>query len=206
MTGKERRLREKDETKHAIMETVRQFINEGNWESVTIRKIAEKIEYSPPTIYEHFESKDAILVELKKEALTGLLTAYQKVAAETVDRNELMVKLALAYYDFCMENRGYAKALLGQDGVPLHSDLSIPEWQAMHAFLLEKMAFTLGVQDTTTRVIQDSLEVIRAFVRGIVLATMCNDITPQPEKPKELLKLGVRFLLFGCRSQLQSVV
>lgn len=206
MTGKERRIRQKDEMKHAIMETVRQFINEGSWESVTIRKVADKIEYSAPTIYEHFESKDAILLELKKEAYIALLQLYQKVAAETVDRNEIMVKLALSYYDFCRENRGYSKALLGLDGVPLHSDITIPEWQAMHAFLLEKMAYTLGVQEVNTRVIHDSLEVIRAFVRGIVLAALCNDINPQPDKPKELIKLGVRFLLFGCRSQLQSVV
>ncbi len=206
MTAKERRVRAKEETKHAIMETVRQFITEGNWEFVTIRKIAEKIEYSSPTIYEHFESKDAILIELKKEALKELIVVYQKVAEETIDRNELMVKLSIAYYDFCMDNRGYAKALLGVDGIPLHSDLAIPEWKAMHTFLLEKMAYTLGIQDPNTRVIHDSLEVIRAFVRGIALASMTNDITPQPEKPKELLKLGVRFLLFGCRSQLQSVV
>lgn len=206
MTGKERRLRAKEEIRHAIMTTVCQFINEGGWESVTIRKLADKIEYSAPTIYEHFESKDAILVELKKDALKELLTVYQKIANETVDRNEIMVKLGLAYYDFCREHPGYSKALLGLDGIPLHSDLTIPEWQAMHTFLLEKMAYTLGMQDPNARIIQDSLEVIRGFVRGITLAAMSNDIIPQPEKPQELLKLGIRFLMFGCRSQLQSGV
>lgn len=40
--------------------------NEG-WQSLSIRKIADAIEYSIPVIYDHFENKEAILHEMGKD-------------------------------------------------------------------------------------------------------------------------------------------
>ena len=64
MGPKERREREREEIRTSILEAARDlFANEGV-EAVTMRRIAEKIEYSPTAIYFHFKDKESLLAEL----------------------------------------------------------------------------------------------------------------------------------------------
>ena len=52
---KERRAREKEQLRRQILSAARElFVNEG-YENVSMRKIANKIEYSPTTIYLYFK-------------------------------------------------------------------------------------------------------------------------------------------------------
>ena len=63
----ERRLRQKEEVRAAILSTAWQMVKSDGWQSLSIRKIADAIEYSVPVIYDHFENKEAILFEFAKE-------------------------------------------------------------------------------------------------------------------------------------------
>lgn len=49
----------------------------GGWQSVTIRRIAEHIECSPPVIYEHFASKDDMLYALMRQGYAEHLQAVE---------------------------------------------------------------------------------------------------------------------------------
>ena len=55
----ERRLREKEKVRAAILDTAWNMVKEEGWQSLSIRKIADAIEYSVPVIYDHFENKEA---------------------------------------------------------------------------------------------------------------------------------------------------
>jgi AcrR family transcriptional regulator len=71
---KERQGREKEAVARAILDAAReQFVAEG-YHSVSIRKIAEKIEYSPAAIYSYFPSKDDIFLALAEEGFRLLGT------------------------------------------------------------------------------------------------------------------------------------
>jgi AcrR family transcriptional regulator len=68
----ERKEREKRELRQQILDAARQlFVREG-YESVSMRKIANKIEYSPATIYTYFKHKDEILDCLCEETFLKL--------------------------------------------------------------------------------------------------------------------------------------
>jgi AcrR family transcriptional regulator len=64
MGSKERREREKANTRQLILDAARELFVEDGYDAVSMRKIADKIEYSPTAIYVHFEDKDALLTEL----------------------------------------------------------------------------------------------------------------------------------------------
>jgi AcrR family transcriptional regulator len=67
MGVKERKAREKETLRQDILDAARElFIREG-YQAVSMRKIAEKIEYSPATIYLHFRDKDDIFDHLSKK-------------------------------------------------------------------------------------------------------------------------------------------
>src|SRR4026209_700411 len=64
---KERQERDREAVRRAILDAARElFVAEG-FQNVSIRKIAERIEYSPAAIYGYFPSKDDIFFELAEE-------------------------------------------------------------------------------------------------------------------------------------------
>ena len=68
----ERKAREQEELKQQILDAARElFVREG-YESVSMRKIAAKIEYSPGSIYTYFKDKDEILDCLCEETFAHL--------------------------------------------------------------------------------------------------------------------------------------
>jgi AcrR family transcriptional regulator len=64
---KERQERDREATRRAILDAARElFVAEG-YENVSIRKIADRIEYSPAAIYGYFPGKDDIFFALAEE-------------------------------------------------------------------------------------------------------------------------------------------
>src|SRR6266849_4709924 len=71
--SKQRRERECQELRQAILSAARDIAAREGWQEVTIRKIAEAIEYTPPIIYEYFASKEALLLELLREGFRQVM-------------------------------------------------------------------------------------------------------------------------------------
>ena len=64
MGTKERREREKDQIRTAILDAARELFVAQGYDGVSMRAIAEKIEYSPTIIYNYFRDKEALISEL----------------------------------------------------------------------------------------------------------------------------------------------
>lgn len=99
MGVKERRERAKSETRDKILDAARElFVTEG-YEGVSMRKVADKIEYSPTAIYVHFADKNELFHELCREDFTRL----QQVMASTEmssDPIERLRQIGRRYVDF----------------------------------------------------------------------------------------------------------
>ena len=64
---KQRQERDREAVRRAILDAARElFVSEG-YNNVSMRKIAERIEYSAASIYSYFPSKDDIFFELAEE-------------------------------------------------------------------------------------------------------------------------------------------
>src|SRR3954447_9424850 len=64
---KERQERDREAVRRAILDAARELFVAVGFENVSIRKIAERIEYSPASIYSYFPSKDDIFFALAEE-------------------------------------------------------------------------------------------------------------------------------------------
>src|SRR5919106_2542020 len=72
---KERQEREREAVSRSILDAARElFVAEG-YQNVSIRKIADRIEYSPAAIYSYFPSKDDIFFTLAEEGFHLLLSS-----------------------------------------------------------------------------------------------------------------------------------
>jgi len=113
----DRRLREKEKVRSAILATAWQMVKEEGWHSLSIRKIADAIEYSVPVIYDHFENKEAILVEFAREGFKLLAKKIQQAREKSDDPAEQLKIMADAYWNFAFKNKEYFKLMYGQ-GMP----------------------------------------------------------------------------------------
>ncbi len=99
MGVKERREREKLETRDLILEAARElFVSEG-YEGVSMRKVAEKIEYSATAIYVHFADKEDLFRELCHKDFAQLAQVFQSVALPE-DPVERLKRIGRTYIEF----------------------------------------------------------------------------------------------------------
>ncbi len=86
----ERKEREKQEMRDKIIDAaISMFLEEG-YEKTSIRNIAEKIEYSPATIYLYYKDKDELLYDVQKQAFGKLDDVFREkiTAADPFERLE----------------------------------------------------------------------------------------------------------------------
>jgi AcrR family transcriptional regulator len=103
---KERKENEKSEMKELILNTAMKLFLDKGFNNITIRNIAEKIEYSPATIYLYFKNKDEILYTLRKEGFQKLYE-WQKTSLNINDPHKRLLKHGEAYVLFALENAEY---------------------------------------------------------------------------------------------------
>lgn len=102
----ERKERERQEMRQLILETaMKLFVAEG-YENVTIRKIADKIEYSPGTIYFYFKDKDDVLLALCSIAFSEFFKAL-KPMRDVRDPIERLRAGSRMYIRFALENQEF---------------------------------------------------------------------------------------------------
>lgn len=103
MTIANRKERQKEELKGKILQAAKELFMQKGFEETSIRNIAEKIEYSPTTIYLYFKDKDEIFHALHQEGF-ALLNQYFRPLANVGDPFERLKAISRSYINFALEN------------------------------------------------------------------------------------------------------
>ncbi len=113
----ERKLRQQEEMRKQIIECSREIVHEEGWAALSIRKIADAIEYSVPVIYKYFENKEAISAYFVAEGF-DLLYAQITAGISTEDSiEERFQQLGLGYYLFAERHPKHYEIMFGL-GIP----------------------------------------------------------------------------------------
>lgn len=99
----ERKERHKEELKKDILMAAKQLFMEKGYEATSIRNIAEKIEYSPATVYLYYRDKDEIMHAIHSEGFKMLVSHFAPLGT-IADPFERLKGLGHAYIRFCLEN------------------------------------------------------------------------------------------------------
>ena len=141
MGVKERQEREREAVSRAILDAARDlFVAEG-YHNVSIRKIAERIEYSPAAIYSYFPSKDDIFFALAEEGFRLLFMG--PVAA--VDESDLLGWVRKAFwrvYEFSKTHPEYFALMFMDRTVPQITQ----NWERFEFVRDGKAQLALGIQ------------------------------------------------------------
>ena len=113
----DRKLRQKEEVRASILDTAWELVVTEGWQSFSIRKIADAIEYSVPVIYSHFENKDAILLEFNRKGFRLLTEALTAAKTDKTNPADQIRAMGRAYWSFAFTNKEYYQLMFGL-GIP----------------------------------------------------------------------------------------
>lgn len=191
MVSSNRRERHREQLRRRILTAARDVAVREGWNAVTIRKIASRVEYSAPAIYEYFDSKEALLVELAREGFR-LLAAELRAAATAVQRPEArLLALANAYWDFAWKHPELYQVMHGLGGVPFG-----PGTSALEA--VEVVTTTRGFVEEVLRAsgavgadVDVATNLLLANLHGLISLAMAGRIPGDRQRGAALVKRTV---------------
>jgi AcrR family transcriptional regulator len=118
---KERQVRDRESVQRAILDAARElFVTEG-FQNVSMRKIAERIEYSPPAIYSYYPSKDDIFFALAEEGFRLLCDGGAAARTGSADAAPSLDRVRAVFrrlYEFSRDHPEYFALMFVDRSVP----------------------------------------------------------------------------------------
>ncbi len=117
----ERREREKEQLRTRIIEAARDIVSDKGLDALSMRAIAERIEYSPATIYLYFKDKDELVREVVVagfERMSDYMREELVEAGESATALEEYRRIGRAYARFGLENTAYFRVMFELPTVP----------------------------------------------------------------------------------------
>jgi len=113
MASKDRILRLKEETRSSILEAAYKIVKEEGWQALSMRKIADEIEYTAPIIYEYFSNKEAILAELNKKGYLYLAKEMEEARNKHENPGKQLEAMWMAYWNFAFKKKELYQLMFG---------------------------------------------------------------------------------------------
>lgn len=179
MGVRERQEREREAVARAILDAARElFVAEG-YQNVSIRKIAEKIEYSPAAIYGYFESKDDIFLALAEEGFRMLFAPGHEMSIP--DPIEKIRAGFWRLYTFSKEHpEHFALMFLDRSVPPISKDWErfgfIREMKGRMAAHIESVV-KQGLFPSDTKA-DDVFQILGAAIHGVAVMRLCGRLGP----------------------------
>jgi len=102
MSVADRKSRERAEREDRIVAAARIIAESEGWDAVTIRRLAQEIEYSQPVLYSHFVNRDAIVAAVAVEGFKELTTVLRAAADGANGRRDALMDVANGYFAFAL--------------------------------------------------------------------------------------------------------
>jgi AcrR family transcriptional regulator len=131
----ERRERERQVVRKEILDAARALFIEEGYEKTSMRRIAEKIEYSPTTIYLYFHDKKELLESICEETFGKFVKILEGINKEHKDPLKNLRAGLKAYIEFGLKNpNDYMLTFMDKQDVP-GSHYMRPEHSGTKAFM-----------------------------------------------------------------------
>jgi AcrR family transcriptional regulator len=195
---KERREREQDAMRQKILDAASELFARDGYESVSMRKIADRIEYSPTTIYLYFKDKTDLLNQICEETFANLIKDWRKIENVADDPLTGLRKAMRAYVEFGLKYPNHYEITfvnpiadyLGEDEHPFEGSMG----QKAFEHLVHNVARTMEAGQLKKDDVATVSQVIWAMGHGIV--SLLNSHKDFPFVPKNKLIDGSIEMIF----------
>lgn len=202
MGPRERREREREEIRTRILDAARELFAAEGVEAVTMRRIADRIEYSPTAIYFHFRDKEALVAELCDCDFRAFAAVFLDIA-RIPDPVERLKAAGAAYVRFGLTNPNHYRVMFmtprNMDKTSLEKGNPAEDAYAfLRGIVSELIAKDLVREETDADLVS---QVIWSAMHGLVSLEIakCNDTwvdwRPIEERGRLVVDMIIRGLL-----------
>lgn len=188
----ERRQRKKRELRGSILVAAREIASEGGWQSVTIRKIAERIEYSPPALYAYFDSKQDLLLELMRTGYAAQLEAVESARRASESPEEALLEMGHAWWKFAITAPDLYQVMYGLGGVSFSATELRQEGEKIGDVVGEVIEEILKKNGKDVKNVEGKVTLLWGTVHGLVALAMAGRIAGGHEESERLVDQAAR--------------
>ncbi len=184
---RERQERDRQALRQAILDAARELFVADGFERVSMRRIAERIEYSPAAIYSYFPSKDDIYFALAEEGFRLLCDGIAIDPAASADDPDPLNTLRRHLQSFYRFNERYPEHF-----ALMFLDRSVPKIRDSY----QRIPFIISIKNMLARTVDrcielgifppstDALTACRMFTTatlGAASVRVCNRLAPEED-------------------------
>ncbi|HLL97122.1 MAG TPA: TetR/AcrR family transcriptional regulator [Spirosoma sp.] len=193
----ERKPRSREHTRTGILLTAKDIARREGWQGVSMRKIADAIEYSAPIVYEYFNSKDVLLNEIRNEGFRHLRMEYDRIVKLYRDPEKRLFEISLIQWEFSRQHQEVYQVMYNLDGayctMPAHQS---DDMQAVSDVVCEIIfSFIPKAKESIQRLYFEWWSMSHGI---IMLAMFMKDQQPL-EKSEQIYRETIRRFVRGLR-------
>jgi len=187
----ERRVRQKEELRTSILQSAWQIVESEGWQALSIRKIADAVEYSVPVIYTHFENKEAILNEFARKGFSLLSEQLQQAKARSKKPDTQLRAIASAYWAFAFQHSEYYQLMFGL-GIPACEEVNkVAELKKLSEVLLSSVSEVIKSGNNPESDVFLKFHTLWSILHGMVSIHMATGKAAQDEFKRAILNDAV---------------
>jgi AcrR family transcriptional regulator len=187
MASKDRIQRLKDDTRCNILAASLDIVKEEGWPALSMRKIADKIEYTAPIIYEYFSNKDAILHELTRMGYVKLGKKMEEARIQFTDPAEQLEAMWMAYWNFAFTEKEMYQVMYGVEANCCVLENACSDIKGPADMLWNKIEEIVPAEKRTEAYVDSKFYACWAVVHGLISINMTRQLTSE-ETNKQVLK------------------
>lgn len=174
MGSKERIARLKEETRLNILDASLEIVKEEGWHSLSMRKIADKIEYTAPIIYEYFSNKEGILLELTRKGYIILAGEVRAARDKHEAPAEQLEAMWVAYWDFAFKYKELYQLMYGVDMNCCELKKSMPEAELADDLIYEVIEKIMTVKNPPEDMVCRKFYTFWSIIHGLISINLVN--------------------------------
>lgn len=187
MGSKERRERQKAERREFILDAANEIVGQEGIEGLSMRKIADKIEYSPTLIYHYFNNKEEIIEALMERGFQKIIGGLQGSVLTDDEPDNQFRWFMRQYIDNALENpEEYRTVLLSTSPAilkytaVLYQGASVkPSVGVIERFL--RGTYFKNCEDV--HLVEEAVQIIWASMLGLIIR-MIIEMTPEDQRTR----------------------
>jgi AcrR family transcriptional regulator len=174
MGSKERILRLKENTRSNLLKAALKIVKKNGWQALSMRKIADEIDYTAPVIYEYFSNKESLISELSASGYQMLSLKIKSAMQSHAGPVEQLEAMWLAYWYFAFSEKELYQAMYGVEvncSLMKEGFSKAEEIKSLFSGVIAKMT---GEQDNADEIIATKYFMLWSAVHGLISINMVN--------------------------------
>lgn len=171
-----------------ILSTAIDLARQEGWKNLSMRRIADELDYTTPALYYHFKSKDDLIVELQARGWQALLTKLRQIGKHDPVRR--LEAIARTYVDFAFAETELFMAMFGLGGVSCESAVAPPAARAVSA-IVNDTAAEIFTRQLPAAAMEDEVDVFWASVHGTVTLAMTGNLEGGQSRAQSLAQIVI---------------